>query len=380
MTPEKILCVDDDPIMLFAIEKELRSHFSVITALSGEQALSLLKDQGPFAVILADMLMPEMNGVELLAHAQRVSPDTVRIMLTGDEDKQTAVEAINEGRIFRFLSKPCPPEKLVASLQAGLEQFRLIRAERELLEETLNGSVQMLTELLSTREAEAFGRGQKIREYVRAVAPTLNLTQSWDVEAAAMLAKIGLMSIPPSVMQKVHARTALGERERNMLSRVPEVGFNVLSKIRRLEPAAKIVLYQNKSFDGTGFPKETMEGIQIPAGSRLIKILNDLVDLEANGVSQKRAFEQMRQNRRMYDMAILESVAGALLPEDASSSGGALRLAELRPGHDLAADVETEDGRMIVAAGTVISQMMVERLANFAELGGVKEPVFVKKR
>lgn len=88
--------------MLFAIEKDLRGKFPVVTALSGEQALSLLKDQGPFGVIMADMLMPEMNGVELLAQAQQVSPNTVRIMLTGDEDKQTAAEAINEGRIFRF--------------------------------------------------------------------------------------------------------------------------------------------------------------------------------------------------------------------------------------------------------------------------------------
>lgn len=351
-----------------------------MTALSGEQALSTLQNQGPFGVILADMLMPGMNGVELLAQAQRVAPDSVRIMLTGDEEKQTAVEAINEGRIFRFLSKPCPTDKLIAALNAGLEQYRLVIAERELLEQTLNGSVTMLTELLSTAEPEAFGRGQKICEYVRTVAPALNFKQSWDIEVAAMLAQIGLMAIPPSVIQKIHGGMALTEREKDMMIRVPEMGFNVLSKIPRLEPAAKIVLYQNKNFDGTGFPKDMTESSKIPPGARLLKILSDLVDLEAKGTPARRAFEQMRPNRRSYDMAVFEPVVSALVSQEAPVQGSVMRLAELVPGHELVAPVETLDGRLIAPAGTVISQIMLERFANFAELSGIKEPIYVKHK
>jgi response regulator RpfG family c-di-GMP phosphodiesterase len=378
MTNEKILCVDDDPIILFAIEKDLRHRFPVVTALSGEQALSLIKNQGPFGVILADMLMPGMNGVELLAQAQRMSPDSVRIMLTGDEDKQTAVEAINEGRIFRFLSKPCPPDKLSAAIEAGFEQYRLIIAEKELLEQTLNGSVKMLTELLSVREPEAFGRGQKIREYVATAAPAVNLTKSWDVEVAAMLAQIGLMAIPPSVMQKVHAGLALTEREKDMMIRIPEIGFNVLAKIPRLEPAAKIVLYQNKNFDGSGFPKEALDISRIPHGARLLKIVSDLVDLESKGVPKRKAFDQMRLNRRFYDMAMFEGTVNALIAQEAPANGHMLRLAELRAGHELMSAVETLEGRLIAPAGTVVSQMMLERFHNFAELSGIKEPIYVK--
>lgn len=380
MTNERILCVDDDPVILYAIERDLRSRFPVVTALSGEQALSILQNQGPFGIILADMLMPGMTGVELLAQAQHIAPDTVRVMLTGDEDKQTAVEAINEGRIFRFLSKPCPPDKLIAALNAGIEQYRLIIAERELLEQTLNGSVKMLTELLSAREPESFGRGQQIREYVRLVAPALKLAQTWDIEVAAMLAQVGLMAIPPSVMQKVHTGLALTDREKDMVIRVPEIGFNVLSKIPRLGPAAKIVLYQNKNFDGTGFPKEPIPADRIPVGSRLLKILSDLVDLESTGIGRRRAVEQMRQNRRSYDMAIFEPAMGALITQETSASGTALRLTELLPGHELTSAVETLDGRLIAPAGTVISQMMLERFLNFAELSGIKEPIYVKHR
>jgi response regulator RpfG family c-di-GMP phosphodiesterase len=377
MTKDKILCVDDDPMVLYAIEADLRSRYPVATALSGEQGLAVLQNQGPFGVIVADMLMPGMNGVELLAQAQKVAPDTVRIMLTGDEDKLTAVEAINEGRIFRFLSKPYAPNQFRAALDAGLEQYRLVRAERELLEQTLNGSVKMLTELLSSSEPEAFGRSQKMCEYVRQAAPALKLSQSWDVEVAAMLSQIGLMAIPPSVLQKVHGRIALSEREKDMLTRVPEMGYQVLSKIARLEPAAKIVLYQNKNFDGTGFPKDNLPADKIPVGSRLLKILSDLVSLEDEGVARRKAFDQMRLNRRYYDMAVFEPAVSALTSQ-AEVSGTVLRLAELRAGHELMSAVETLDGRLIAPAGAVISPMMLERFHNFAELSGIKEPIYVK--
>ncbi len=380
MTPERILFVDDDPLTLLAIEKDLRGHFPVITALSGEQALSLIQNQGPFGVILADMLMPGMTGVELLAQAQRIAPDSVRMMLTGDKDKQTAVEAINEGRIFRFLSKPCPAEKVIAALNAGLEQYRLVIAERQLLEETLNGSVRMFTELLSTREPESFGRGQKICEYVRLVAPALKLSQTWDIEVAAMLARIGWMGPPHRCLQSFQAGLPLNPRETDMIARVPEFGYNVLSKIPRLEPAARIVLFQSKSFDGSGFPKGPIPNDQIPAGSRLLRILSDYVELESKGVTKSRAVELMRQNLRLYDPALIEKVMGVLVAEEALGPGAPLLISQLLPGQEVMSAVETLDGQLIVPVGTVLSPMMLERFANFAELSGIKEPIYVRRK
>ncbi|MDA1278251.1 MAG: hypothetical protein O2960_30005 [Verrucomicrobia bacterium] len=269
---------------------------------------------------------------------------------------------------------------MIAALEAGLEQHRLITAERELLQETLNASVNMLTELLSTREPEAFGRSQKMRDHVREVAPSMNLTQSWDIEVAAMLARIGLMAIPPDVMRNVHSGLTQSPREKEMLSRVPEIGFNIVSKIPRLEPAAKIILYQSKNYDGSGFPKGPIPNDQIPVGSRVIRILSDLVEFESKGVATERAFELMRQKPQFYDMLVFEQVSDALLGVDTSGAGSALRLSQLKPGYELAAPVETQDGRMIVAADTVLSQMMLERLANFAEMSGIKEPIYVKKQ
>src|SRR6184192_4097590 len=105
--------------------------------------------QGPYVVVVADMQMPGMNGVQFLTKAEAFSPDTVRIMLTRNADQKTAADAVNQGHVFRFLNKPCSPEQLAVTLTAGLKQYKLITAERELLESTLNGSVKLLTDILS---------------------------------------------------------------------------------------------------------------------------------------------------------------------------------------------------------------------------------------
>ena len=130
---EKILCVDDEPNILEAYRRTLRKRFELDVACGGEEALQAIAQRGPYAVLVADMRMPGMNGVELLAKVRQIAPLTVRMMLTGNTDLQTAIDAVNQGHIFRFLTKPCSPEDFANALEAGLEQHRLLTAERQLL-------------------------------------------------------------------------------------------------------------------------------------------------------------------------------------------------------------------------------------------------------
>jgi len=115
-TNAKILFVDDDPNILAAMQRNLRKRFTLDTVTGPDEALHTLKTKGPYAVIVADMSMPIMNGAELLEEVRLSSPDTVRIMLTGNADQRTATEAVNRGNVFRFLSKPCAPETIIAVL------------------------------------------------------------------------------------------------------------------------------------------------------------------------------------------------------------------------------------------------------------------------
>ena len=136
---EKILFVDDEQQVLQGIQRLLHRTFLIETALSGAEALTKLKRSGPYAVVVCDMRMPEMDGVRLLAKIKVDFPETVRIMLTGNSDQETAVRAVNEGHIFRFLTKPCNEEVLTSTLNAALIQYRLASHKEQLLDKALSG-------------------------------------------------------------------------------------------------------------------------------------------------------------------------------------------------------------------------------------------------
>src|SRR5208283_5528581 len=131
--PAKILFVDDDPDILAGFQRQLRKTFTVETALGGEQGLKAVSEQGPFSVIVSDLRMPGMDGIRFLSCVREAAPDSVRLMLTGNADLQAAIGAVNEGHIFRFLTKPCNPQTLSNAITAGIRQYQLICAERELL-------------------------------------------------------------------------------------------------------------------------------------------------------------------------------------------------------------------------------------------------------
>jgi len=135
-----ILFVDDDPSVLDSLRRSLCRDYAVTTACGPEKGLAALREQGPFAVLVSDLRMPEMNGVAFLKAAKAVAPDVVPILLTGHADLENAMAAVNEGHIFRFLTKPCPVPTLTLALDAALEQFRLAEADKELMRVTLENA------------------------------------------------------------------------------------------------------------------------------------------------------------------------------------------------------------------------------------------------
>lgn len=129
----KILFVDDDVSILQGYERILHRDFPVSAANCGEQGLDTIRTAGPFAVVISDMRMPGMNGAAFLAKVRERAPDTVRILLTGYSDLDAAIDAVNNGKIFRYLTKPCEKEIMVEAIQSGIAQYRSILANKELV-------------------------------------------------------------------------------------------------------------------------------------------------------------------------------------------------------------------------------------------------------
>jgi response regulator RpfG family c-di-GMP phosphodiesterase len=298
----KILFVDDDANILSAYQRSLRKEFAIDTALGGEQALEKIGSQGPYGVIVSDMGMPGMDGIKFLTLAKEVSPDTVRMVLTGNANLNSAVEALHHGNIFRYLVKPVPPENMSVSLNAGLRQYDLVTAERELLEKTLQGSIRVLMDILSMVNPEVFGRAQTLRQLMRSLALTLKVSQiQWKLDLSVMLAQIGLVTMPPAVLYKSQRGDSLTESELAVMRRAPEISHDLLGNIPRLESVADIILYQKKNYDGSGFPCDEVAGPSIPLGARMLRVLSDMLQLEAKGMTRSNAIGAMSRQVGWYD-------------------------------------------------------------------------------
>jgi response regulator RpfG family c-di-GMP phosphodiesterase len=380
---KKILFVDDEPNVLDALQRQLRKQFPIETALGSHAGLTALQNWQDFAVVVADMRMPDMNGIEFLGEVTVFAPDIVRIMLTGNADQQTAVDAINEGSIFRFLNKPCSTERLVSAINAALRQHQLITSERELLENTLRGAVKVLSEILAMTEPKAFGHAEMLRDNIHRLGKAMKVQDLWQIEVAAMLSQIGSVTIPPEVSLRSRLGRELSSKEQELFQRIPTIGGNLISQIPRMEEVARIITYQHKRFDGSGFPHDSVAGSAIPEGARMLRALSDLAEIERGGKSRASALEQMRGRPSWYDPQILEALGSPALEDTLEHSAPArpslaLTLPQLRIGQTLSADVQTRSGILIVCSESRITPALLERLKNFASLDGIQEPIYVE--
>jgi response regulator RpfG family c-di-GMP phosphodiesterase len=380
---EKVLFVDDDLHLLALCERSFCRKFPVETAEGVEVALEKISARGPFAVVVSDREMPHIDGIQFLATVKERAPDTVRIMMTGNADLEGAIKVVNEGNIFRFLTKPCPLEILGKAIEDGLSQFRLVTAEKELLNKTLNGSIKLLTDILSMVEPQSFSRAQTTRDLINSVTKKFKAENDWEIPLAIMLAPIGNVTIPPELLIRSRAGATLSKVEEQIVSCLPETAARLLSNIPRLEGVAHIVRYQHKNYDGSGLPQDTLKGEAIPLGSRLLKILTDLVHFQAGDRNRLQALTEMRTRSGWYDPALLIAVrefyGASVTGKDVVSPGISISIRDLSPGMTLLSNIETKDGTLILGVGHHITEMNLEKIKNFNLVSGIKEPVLVEK-
>jgi len=375
----RVLCVDDEPNVLSGLRRCLRGHFAVTTAVGGAAGLEALRAEGPFAVVVSDLRMPGMDGVAFLSRVRALAPDTVRVLLTGQADLGAAIAAVNEGNIFRFLSKPCPPEALLRALAAAAEQHRLVTAERVLLEQTLLGCIRTLTDLLGMAAPTAFGRAQRAKHYVSELAAHFAIPDRWQAEAAAMLSQIGCVTLTPQTAARIYDGQLLSEEEQAQADRLPLVAEQLLASIPRLEPVLRILAYQAKHFDGSGLPADEVRGEAIPWGARALKLALDFDALQARGFSPGLAVDTLRSRACVgwYDPALLEVFAALRAEEMQKLAVWEMPLREVRPGMVFADDVKTNTGVVFIARGQEMTPSLVERVRNLPRIVHVIEPVRV---
>ncbi len=347
---KKVLLVDDDRNILDGCRRVFRGSFDLVACDSGAEGLEAITEHGPFAVVVSDYRMPEMNGVQFLSRARQVAPDTVRIMLTGQADMQAAIDAINDGAIFRFLNKPCSTELLTRTLSDGVEQFRLITAERELLDKTLKGAIGLLADLLAVTNPVAFSKSSRMLALARRIASRLKM-ELWEIEIGAMLSQIGCITVPAAILEKKCRGESLSEEEMDSFLAHAQAGKYLLISIPRLEGIAEAIGYQFKHFDGGGMPKDNRGGKEIPVLARLLKVIFDYDELLQLRRTPERSLEILQGCQGYYDPDILAALESEILDLKEGYLIRSVSLQELAPGMILEENITDIRGFVLISWG-----------------------------
>ena len=371
---EKVLFVDDEPNVLEAIKRQLRKkNFTITVALGGNMALDVLKKESPFAVIVSDMRMPKMDGIQLLAKVKERYPDTVRMMLTGNADQETAIEAVNQGSIFRFLTKPCAPDLLANSIDTAIEQYRLITAEKELLNKTLNGSIKVMSEILSLVNPAAFSRSYRIKNYVKEIAVKLKLRNLWQFQIAALLSQIGCITLPTDTINKVYEGKELDKAEQKMYDGHPAAGAKLLVNIPRFKIISKIIEMQMLPYSAFTNPAKDANEKTAFIGAQILHLAMDYDRLIFMGRSHKEACNMLATRGGQY----YPDIIAALVEMDDMLLEKVIRMVDamsLQTGMVVNQDIKTKNGILIASRGQEVSVTVLGRLRNFANIIGVVEP------
>jgi response regulator RpfG family c-di-GMP phosphodiesterase len=374
--PAKILLVDDEPTVLAGYERSLRREFEVDTANGGELGLKSMRERGPYATIISDMRMPGMSGAQFLAQARQMSPDTTRMLLTGYTDMNAAMDAVNEGHIYRFLTKPCAKEAMVAAINSGVEQYHRICSERELLEKTLLGSIKVLTDFLSAASPAAFARSVRIAHFVRYMAKHLGIEFGWRLQAAAMLSQLGCVTLDTELIHKALDGETMEADEQARFEAHARTAMRLLEGIPRLEVTSWIIGHQYALQIPEDAPDVAdVSKNEIVLAAKVLKLAVAFDQLRVK-ISGEEAIARLHKRiaefgHELFDaLRVIPPMRGRMEARRVSS----LRLTQ---GMVLDQDIRNKQGMLLVAKGQELNGALLIKLENFAKASLIEREVSV---
>jgi response regulator RpfG family c-di-GMP phosphodiesterase len=305
--------------------------------------------------------MPGMDGATLLAQVMALYPDVTRILLTGETGREAAVSAVNRGHIFRFLTKPCPPDQLKNAVEAGVIQHRVLNAEREILQETVVGCIKALIDVLAMTSPVAFGRASRVKRTVMQFSEACGAAEYWQLEASAMLSQVGYLSLPAELVEKLYYGEKLSADEQVLVEGAPKVAIRLLEHIPRLEPVLQILT-------ALGWPDEAIARLgdgTIGLATRTLAMVLEYDALVTQGNSVSTAVQTLRGRASRYGAPLIEQFAKHV---GAGSSGREVReitLRSVQPGMAIMQDLRTSMGTLLVPRGFEVTPTFMERIRNY---------------
>lgn len=364
-TKPRILCVDDEPQLLQGLGLHLGRRYEVLTATSGPVGLELLRADPRICVVMSDMRMPGMDGATFLREARALRPDATRLLLTGQADLESAVLAVNDGQLFRFLTKPVLPPILQSVMASAVEQHRLLTAEKELLEQTLRSTLKTVVDVLALASPVGFGRANRVKQLVTALAEMVGLEERWQVEIAALLSQLGEITLPPDVQEKLHSGKPLTDAEKAMAAKVPQATEQFLAPIPRIEVVREMLQQSAAAIRKAAAPNEEPRARLVRRGAELLAIAKDFDVLEGEGHLGARAIDVLESRVGRYDaqaLVALRELRGQQAPRNEVRE---LSVNQLKAGMVLMDEVRLVSGVLLVPRGFQVTEGLVARVKNF---------------
>jgi response regulator RpfG family c-di-GMP phosphodiesterase len=368
--------------------EESKFQFKSFESIKCGELLRSKSTEAPVSVILVDLRLPEKGGVAFLNEARRWHPDAVGVLVYAPANRAEALEALAAGRsgaggggaggggggVFRCIEKSASIATAFHLLELCCARSEAFHEQRLRLDAALGGSLRVLAELMQSTDGTTFDRSQILRDYVRTFYHSVDASGGVpeDVELAAIFRAVGGLAVPGVVLHKARTGRDLTFEERRLVESMPEMGARLLAQISGLEQVAKIVRYQSKGFDGSGFPEDGVKGDEIPFGARLMRVMSDILRLEAAGLHRQKALCQLELDARLYDPEILRVCNSKWRSPSRKQYE---RVNRVIPVEDLglldvlARPLHTTTKMFIAPEGTLITRVLLKKIRDFEHLG-----------
>ena len=357
----KVLFVDDQAEVLDDIKVIVAEVCEPYTALNAEEGMKVFENEGPFTIVASDQILPGMNGAEFLAMVSRRDPYCSTMLVTGHASYRDAMRAVNDGHVFRLLDKPYAEQDLIDAIQAGVRQRELLEAEQVLLQETLVGAVNALTETLATVKPLFFGRAQRVKRMAGEVARYLNYPHVWRVETAAVFSQMASITLPEEEAENVFLRKQLRPQIVELVKKFPEVITHLLGHIPRLGNVREILDWLLVS----SAPYQTPDKENTYKAYQILDAALEYDYLEVEGHDSEVILATLKGGHKEFDSQVIEAISQLLHKSRTRYLVNELPLDDLRVGMRLAEDLKLETEMLVAPKGTDISRHFLQVLHNY---------------
>jgi len=356
----KILFVDDEETVLSGFQVTLGRSFEITVSSSVTEALEIFKEQGPFAVLVSDFQMPVMNGAEFLQKIRELDKEVVTMLLTGAANFENVSETVHRGQIFRLLGKPCPAEKMKEHIEAALRQYELIRAEKDMLEQTLNGAIRAMTSILAASKPLFFGRAQRVKDVAFKLADLLSVDDPWRLELAATFSYLGHVGLPDNIQEDVYKQNDLPSEVEEIMAGFPLFISGLLGGIPRLDDIPEIIKFMGADYNAKEVDK---------SGTRKLASILRFSQQYDHYASEGRSNSKIREILSSSQEKFIPGIIGAFTQAfNISVDGDYVDMVDpklLVEGMEINQDLRLPDKTLIAPKGTLVEEHFMRILDNY---------------